>query len=129
MAEAREEILVTVLKELLPSFQRYSVNQVKSKMGKAQFEDVCNQVFDFMESSCGKQLQRNEQLALLSQILRCLQRYVTNRLQIPFTASTIYTCIHELRYAVDLSFPGYASSGLLMAVIAPRRLSELLKAS
>jgi hypothetical protein len=122
LPEGQEDILAVILREKLPSARRLSTVQLVAKVGRERFEDGCTQVFDYLETSCGQGLTRNEQLALLSKVLDCLIDYIQNTLQIPCTPKTMFDCIHLVPYATELAFPGYAEAGLLRAVIMGGRL-------
>jgi len=123
----QQDLFLLLLKEKLPSCQRHTLKTLLVKVGKEKYEDAVEQVFDYLDQSCGKNLSRNEVLALLSQIFNCYANYLTDTLQIPVTINTVIGNIHLLPYSVNLCFPGYAKAGLLRAVVLPSRLRELVE--
>ena len=127
----QEELLILVLKEKLPDLSRVKDSQVVSRVGKERFEEGATSVFSYLDTSCGTNLSRLEQTALLSQVVKCLMSYMKNAMGLPVTLKTIFDCIHLLPHAVDCSFPGYAEAGVLRAIVSPTRLSmvQLQKAS
>ena len=126
----QEEVLVLVLREKLPDLSKLSQKQVVSKVGKQRFEEEAQYLYSYLEASCGANLSKNEQLAILSQVFRCLVTYIKQALGLPITLKTVFDCFSLLSHAVDLSYPGYAEAGMLKAVISPTRLPmELKKAS
>lgn len=122
LAQEQEELLFTILKEQLRDLTRaYNLKQLIAKIGKERFDDARESIFGFLEQSCGAELSRNEQLALLGQMFKCLTRYI-GAMGLPVTLKTFFDHIGLLAYAVDLAFPGYSDAGLLRAVISPSRL-------
>jgi len=119
----QDEVLFTVLKEQLCDLSRaFTLKQLVSKVGKDRFEEARYSVFDYLESACGDNLSKNEQLALLGQLVKCLTRYIGGAMALPVTTKTVFDCVHLLPHAVNLAFPGYAEAGLLRAVITPAKL-------
>jgi hypothetical protein len=126
--EEVQELLLLSLRELLPSLRQQVDKTIVTKVGKEKLQDAAFQVMDYIELSCGGQLSRNEYLALLSQVLRCLITYLHSA-GAPATAANIINSIHLLPHAVDLAFPNYASAGMLRCVVSPSRIGRLQEAS
>jgi len=122
--EAVQEMLLSSLRDLLPSLRRFSDKQLLTKLGKEKFEDASGQVADFVELGAGKDISRNEYLALVSQGLKCLLSYLES-IHTPITVNNIINCVHLMPQAVDSAFPSYAKAGLLRCIVSPSRLKEV----
>jgi len=119
------ELFIINLKELLPSLCRGNDKQLISKVGKERFEEAVDLTFPYLTKACGELSLRNEVLALLSKVFKCLSDYIVDDLGLPVTPKTFFDNAYLLSYAVDRSFPGYGSAGLLKAIIRPATLSSL----
>ena len=113
------EIFLTVLRQILPSLHNQPDSQLTRRIGKEKLEDAAADVAGYIEHSTSSSLSKNERLALTSQILGCLTRYIKTELNQPVTLNTIINCMQLIEHATDQSFPGYASSRLLRYLIVP----------
>jgi len=120
-----EAIFLQALKELLPSLTRYTDKQLVSKAGKEKFEEGVCQMVDFVVRSCGSDLNKNECYAIFMQVFKCLVDYMSKTLQIPVTLHTVINNTHLMPFATNMAFPGYADSGLLKTIVAPRSLTAI----
>ena len=115
-------IFLQALREVIPSLRLHSDDQITKRIGKEKTEEIALDVCGYCAAGCVEKLTRNEMLALVCQVLKCLTRYMAKTLQIPVTINTIIKEIPLLEFAVNESFPGYAESGVLRYAIAPVRI-------
>jgi len=123
MEDVQELVLIS-LRELLPSLRRFNDKQLIAKLGKEKFEDASGQVADYVELGAGKDVNRNEYLALVNQGFRCLSSYL-QEIGAPVTVNSLVNSIHLMPQAVDLAFPSYAQAGLLRCIVSPTRIREV----
>lgn len=120
-----QELMFEALKDVLPNLLRFSTKQLISKYGKEKTEEALGLLMDYVIGSCGKELSRNEVLALYVKVIRCLSDYIKGQLAVPVTLNTLMSNFHLLDFAVSLQFPGYSESGFLKAIISPRNLKSM----
>jgi len=121
-AVEEKEIFLAALRVILPQLKSQSDAMLIKKIGKDKLEEIALDVCGYCVAGCVEKLTRNEMLALVCQVLKCLTRYMAKTLQIPVTINTIIKEIQLLEFAVNESFPGYAESGVLRYAIAPVRI-------
>lgn len=116
----RESLLLQALRDVLPSQRLYSDDMLRRKIGGEKVADLSLELAAFMEAGAG-QLDRNQQVALACQLLRCLSKYVSTEMKLSVTLKTLVDCFGLLEAAVDLCFPGYFVNGLLKHTVVPLR--------
>lgn len=118
-------IFIQALRDIMPQLSLHSNDRIEKKIGKDRLEDAAINTAGLIAVGTRQLfLTKNEQLALTSQVLGCLERYISEDLQIPVTLKTFVDNISVLNYAVDKSFPGYIKSGQLGVIIKPRSIAN-----
>lgn len=113
------EIFLLGLRGLLPYASNFTDKQLEKRIGKEKLLEVSEDVEGYIMSGVNQApLTRNEKIALTSQTLNCLSRYIL-KMNVPVTIKTVIENIHLLGHAVEQGFPGYSASGLLKYTIVP----------
>jgi hypothetical protein len=121
LEQERKQLFLQGLRQVLPSLKLLSDASLEKRIGKEKLQFASEDIASYLASGGCEKMMRNEQLALVCQVLNCLTRYITTELQIPATLNTVINNMSLLSYAVEQSFPGYATSGLLKYTILPPR--------
>ena len=115
-----QRIFIAALRQILPTLRQQPDNRIAERIGYQKLQDVCDDLFGFIDSSVEGTLTQNEYFALACQVLKCLSNYLTTVMQIPSTINTIPAQMGLLEWAVDQAYPGYASARMLKWTIKPR---------
>lgn len=86
--------------------------------GKAKLIAAFDRLNDFATASCGKTLMLPERLAVLNLIVECLAEHLrsvetVNRKRMVIRPASLIGNLGSMVMAVDMCFPGYASSKVL----------------
>ena len=121
----QEEVFLTSIREIFPALSLQNDAMLVKKIGKEKFQSLALEIAGFVNSGIGtKQISQAEEIALYCQVFRCLSRYISGTMQIPVTLGTLTTHFSLMPYSVDLAFPGYVESGLLLYCIGqPKRVA------
>lgn len=111
-----EILFLQALRDALPNIKLHSDAQLTKKITQERLADVSLEFFSFILDGVISLPNKNELLALASQSLTCLKKYIHSR-ELPVTLKTIVDHVSLLDEAVDRCFPGYVKSKLLKYTI------------
>ena len=111
-------ILLEALRDVIPMLRTQSDARIIKRIGKEKAQDAADDIDGYISYGVKREINRNQQLAITCQLLRCLSNYL-EELQVPISLNKIVENIHNVPTATDKSFPGYAKSGILIAIIQP----------
>jgi len=120
------ELFLEALRSNLPMYRGQSDAALERKIGAKRLEDASTDFACFIRASVKTELSKNEQLALTTQLLRCLQDFLKSHRDeegkiVPLTLLTLISRVSLLPAATDKAFPGYADAQMLMFLIQPQR--------
>jgi hypothetical protein len=116
-----ELLFLSIIKEILPQHRRLSDSVLTKRIGKERLKDSCDELLGFITSGVSDQLDKNEQIALMSKCLRCLVDFMKEELHQSVTLKTLIDHFSLLSEAVDRAFPSYREAGLLRQAIGWKR--------
>src|ERR1039458_5751921 len=110
-------VLLSAIRDNLPSTRQLNDLILEAKIGKKKTAELAEELSNFMLSSVNSTLTNLEELAIASQSIKCLGRYIENCLDIPLTLNTLTNNFHLLKFATNRAFPFYHQSRLLGKVV------------
>lgn len=117
------QLFLEALREILPTLRYIPEASIEHRVGsKQKLVEASEDITSYILSGLRYEPNQNELYALICQVLRCLVSYLKT-LGTPITVQNIVNCTHLTEQAMDSSFPGYHSSGLLSYVIGIRKAS------
>lgn len=116
--------LLAGLQELMPQLRSYNSSQLAKKVGKEKLADLTAELFHLIDMGvAGKPLTFIQRSALTSQMLKCLGQHIES-MNLPVTINTVVSHFTLLYHAVNLCYPGYIESGLLLYTVMQRRIAS-----
>ena len=110
-------VLLNAIRDNLPSTRQLNDSILEQKIGKKRTAELSEELSNFMLSGVNSTLTNLEEMAIASQSVKCLGRYIENCLDIPLTLNTLANNFHLLKFAVDKAFPFYHQSKLIARVV------------
>lgn len=124
-----EERFLVGLRNCIPMISRQSDEQLRRRIGKEKLSDLASDVMGLIYSSVDQPLNKNEEEALVCQVMSCLSTYIRTNLKLPITLNTLVSNIPLIQEAVDTAFPSYIESKLLKYTITPRNFVSQIDGS
>lgn len=117
--QLQKEIFLQILKEVLPTARSLTEERIKKRVTNEKFNSAVEDLFGYIFSGIEGNLTRNEQLALVHRVLKCLIDYL-KEMNVPITVNTVMENFGLINQAVDKQFPQYWESRLLKYLIISR---------
>ena len=119
--DSGEEMFLQAIRDLFPQYSLFSDTLLQKKIGKEKFQMASLELLGFIRSGVDRELTKQQEYALISKTLSCLSKFISGKMGLPVTLTSLITHFSLLPFAVDEHFPSYHNSRLLLYIIGVKK--------